>query len=36
MYSRQGWVLYHVGFLCDFGGDASDGLHPADGQEITM
>jgi hypothetical protein len=36
MYSRQRWVLYHVGILCYFGGDALDGVHPAYSQEITM
>jgi hypothetical protein len=36
MYSRQGWVLYHVGSVCYVGGDALDGIHFADSQEITM
>jgi hypothetical protein len=35
MYSRQGWVLY-VGSVCYVGGDALDGIHFADSQEITM
>jgi len=36
MYSRQGWLLYHVGLLCYVGSDASDGVHSAYSKEASV